>query len=1109
MASNCYSKSLTRKGGRFLLKLKRGFNSAWSISGVWTIVLLTIVQTWGCRLEGSQPQFQLRGALQAGVVQTNPITSQQITNLTFILNGWGLAVRDLNEDGWPDLVLGGKPGWGGVYFSDRGHWKFTNATSRLSETIQKSAIAGILVTDLDRDGRLDLITSTYDSGIWVSYGDGRNGFRTHAASYHPPKGVYWGGMASADIDQNGTVDIIGLGYRKNRSRNYNSLRTHGGPDRRLINTSTMAPGEFDADRFRVSSTGLVAEMGAPSVILLNQGSTNLNLRPFSAIADYGKSTDKALELDWSLSCAFQDINGDGLPDLYVCNDYHSPDRLWINVGGGRFVDKIAEYLPYTSLFSMGVAFTDLNQDGVPDWIVTDMLPRSPVQRILEYDDTYLNEKPSELFGSLRQISRNTMFVSNRPQVTWNEIGTLNGLAASGWSWGPVWLDINGDGRTDLLVPSGYAQNLQDQGKPRDIGLTDFYSTKENGLFVFVQTPDGRFQEQSEALGLNQARSITMAVVPCDMDHDGDPDLVVHNFAEPLQMFENRTDGRFVCISLEVSSGGGPLEGTRVRWKSGTRAVSSTWFGGGTYLSSPPPEFYAPLDSGVSKVSVEVTWGDGRVDEYSLSAGWHGIRAPRSKSSESTRPPVAVEPPARSKPFARGGEFRLPGTSGDHHDDLFLQIYLPISLDKNRFLHQTLGSHVWLADSGGGSLVKLTHLGGGITNWSAELILKRVSPAPAAFLPGPSLGWIENTYRHGAGLKAGLSRLESGSRVQSIGTVPEHGLTGVVGPDSGPWLLGGAGYFGRFPEHPRVFLWDVAHGTGVAVTNLPFESRISDAVWLDSGGDGTWVVAEWFGQIWETSEPVGSGRWKPILGRAEQSAGSHVQAALFKGLDSKIRGREEMLVAGYGLNNEWVFRADGNLGWLLHRSTNETEFSGLIESMWDAEGVARPLIPFKHFKGDPDEAPFSNVVDYSKARGKRIHRGMGEAKRVDVANSMLLKGGSGRWERRPLPLELQVAPIRDAVVIPTPDGPAWLITFKETEGHRTFGSPPQSWPALVYWPGAIGGIGKVTSAETLGFDGLIGDAQLIVVGETVQPFQVLAVWKEGRRCSVYGLAGQSP
>jgi hypothetical protein len=62
---------------------------------------------------------------------------------------------------------------------------------------------------------------------------------------------------------------------------------------------------------------------------------------------------------------------------------------------------------------------------------------------------------------------------------------------------------------------------------------------------------------------------------------------------------------------------------------------------------------------------------------------------------------------------------------------------------------------------------------------------------------------------------------------------------------------------------------------------------------------------------------------------------------------------------------------------------------------------------------------------------------------------------------------------------------------------------------VFWPGSTGGTGKVTSAEELGFSGLMGDAQLIVVGEAIQPFQVLAVWKDGRRCSVYGLAGQSP
>ncbi|NBP25359.1 MAG: CRTAC1 family protein, partial [Proteobacteria bacterium] len=276
---------------------------------------------------------------------------------------------------------------------------------------------------------------------------------------------------------------------------------------------------------------------------------------------------------------------------------------------------------------MGVAFSDLNRDGVPDWIVTDMLPQSPSQRILEYDDIYLHEKPSELFGSRRQISRNTLFVSGPSRGQWNEVGCLRGVAASGWSWGPVWLDLNGDGLIDLLIPSGYAQNLQDQSKPRGISLTDFYSTRENGVFAYVQTPDGRFQERSKALGLDLARSITMAVVPCDLDHDGDADLIVHNFAEPIQFFENTTDQRFVCVSLAAGPGGQPLEGTRIRWKEGTRAVSSTWFGGGTYLSSAPPEFYAPLADRASAVRLEVVWPDGQSEERTLRAGWHRILAP--------------------------------------------------------------------------------------------------------------------------------------------------------------------------------------------------------------------------------------------------------------------------------------------------------------------------------------------------------------------------------------------------------------------------------------------------------------------------------------------------
>jgi len=59
-------------------------------------------------------------------------------------------------------------------------------------------------------------------------------------------------------------------------------------------------------------------------------------------------------LDWSQTVAFRDLNGDGAPDIYVCSDGWTPDRLWLNDGKGHFRAAPPLALRHTSLFSMGV-----------------------------------------------------------------------------------------------------------------------------------------------------------------------------------------------------------------------------------------------------------------------------------------------------------------------------------------------------------------------------------------------------------------------------------------------------------------------------------------------------------------------------------------------------------------------------------------------------------------------------------------------------------------------------------------------------------------------------------------------------------------------------------
>jgi len=90
--------------------------------------------------------------------------------------------------------------------------------------------------------------------------------------------------------------------------------------------------------------------------------------------------------DWGLSVMMRDLNGDGLPDIYVCNDFASEDRIWINDGRGKFraIPRLA--LRQTSMFSMGIDFADINRDGWDDFLVLDMLSRSHAKRQLQVGD---------------------------------------------------------------------------------------------------------------------------------------------------------------------------------------------------------------------------------------------------------------------------------------------------------------------------------------------------------------------------------------------------------------------------------------------------------------------------------------------------------------------------------------------------------------------------------------------------------------------------------------------------------------------------------------------------------------------------------------------------
>src|SRR4029450_3589860 len=163
---------------------------------------------------------------------------------------------------------------------------------------------------------------------------------------------------------------------------------------------------------------------------------------------------------FTLGAKLVDLNGDGAPDLYLANDFEDTDQLWWNDGRGGF--RLADWTAQrqTSNSAMGVDVADVNGDGLPDLFEVDMLSNDS-RRLKTQNPTHtpLPKKPGEMELQLQQ-QRNALFI-NRGDRTFEELGMVAGVQASGWSWSTMFLDVDLDGRPDILIANGHLWDTMD------------------------------------------------------------------------------------------------------------------------------------------------------------------------------------------------------------------------------------------------------------------------------------------------------------------------------------------------------------------------------------------------------------------------------------------------------------------------------------------------------------------------------------------------------------------------------------------------------------------------------------------------------------------------
>lgn len=565
----------------------------------------------------------------AGIVFTNLLSdNRSITNQIY-LNGAGVAAGDVDGDGRCDLYFCGLDN-SNVLYRNLGGWRFQDITATAGLACADQASTGAVFADIDGDRDLDLVVGGIFRGARLFLNDGRGVFQeaTDAAGLRSTTGPT--SFALADIDGDGSLDLYVVNYRSDTMRDMPDIHfsvfvTNGTYQLRSVNNRPATAPDL-VGRFSFDAAGGVLENGEADVLYRNLGGrfAPVPWTDGSFMDEQGRPM--SVPYDWGLSAMFHDLNGDGAPDLYVCNDFQSPDRLWINDGRGRFQAIALEALRHTGLFSMAMDFADIDRDGYEDFFVADMLSPEHARRNLQVMDEMAYAQLRRSGEARPQYSRNMLY-HNRGNQTFAEIAQMAGVDATEWTWSPVFLDVDLDGYEDLLMLTGHWRDAQNADVAREVET----GSRQRGLsqraklalrlrfprldtpnFAFRNRGDLTFEAMSEAWGFD-SRRVSQGIALADLDGDGDLDAAINCLNDAPLLLRNETVRPRVAVRLRGLTPNTQGVGARIRVQApGLPRQSQEIRAGGRYLSGDDTVRTFAVAQVSDRVAIEVRWRRGGV-----------------------------------------------------------------------------------------------------------------------------------------------------------------------------------------------------------------------------------------------------------------------------------------------------------------------------------------------------------------------------------------------------------------------------------------------------------------------------------------------------------------
>ncbi|ACY48643.1 VCBS repeat-containing protein [Rhodothermus marinus] len=920
------------------------------------LLVLGLAGLSACR-PAEPPLFERMDPDRTGITFVNEVpvdTAFNIINYMYYYDGAGVAAGDFNGDGWPDLYFVANRGPNRL-FLNRSDWRFEDVTDAAGVAGSGNWNTGVAVADVDGNGWLDLYLVTFSNyldrtgrnQLFLNQGPDETGiprFREAAAEFGLDMAAYGTQAVFFDYDRDGDLDL----YLLNRA---------------LHTDESFGPAEPLRHRF---------DPNASDRLLRNDDGRFVDVTAEAGIVDG--------LIGYGLGVVVSDLDQDGWPDLYVANDFHEDDRIYRNNGDGTFTDVLRTATAYISKASMGVDAGDVDNDGLPDLIVLDMMPFDPI--VFKTAD---GPESFELFQRKRQFGYHPQYPHNvllRNLGAWQfvDVAFRAGVAATDWSWAALLADLDNDGYQDLFVTNGIYHRPNDLDYIRYVGQPEIQEALARGItpelledllrhmpqvpqpnFAFHNNGDGTFTNRTQAWGLGRPGFSTGAVY-VDLDRDGDLDLVTSEINAPAAVYRNHTRERHRTHYLRVV-----LEGEGMnRWGIGARVT--VHYGDSLqlrelqpvrgWLSSVEPVLHFGLGARTQVDSVTVVWPDGRYEVR------RSVAADQTLTFRQAEAQVRYHPPALPRPLFQEVYEALPYR---HEENAFVD-FTREPLQPHRLSRE--GPALAVGDVNGDGLDDV-FLGG--AKWqSARLLVQqpdgtfrptnealweaesRYEDVDAAFFDADGDGDLD-LYVVSAGnewwgqaeaLRDRLYRNDGrGQFRRDEQALPDLFVNGCCvrvadydGDGDPDLFVGGRVEARRYGEAPRSFLLENrGDGTFADVTEarapaLARVGMVTDAVWEDFNGDGRLdllVVGEWMPLTLLSQDA--DGRLMPVALENTEGWWFSVQAA-----DLDQDGDLDFVAGNLGLNASLQATPDRPVMLYLHDFDRDGQTDPVLVAYWDRQ-----------------------------------------------------------------------------------------------------------------------------------------------------------------------------